>query len=140
MFYMLLFLKFQKQLSRDVLIKRCSENMHKFTREHPCRKVISIKLLCYFIEIALWHECSPVNLLHIFRAPFPKNTSGRLPLKFPKIFKKEAIWPGKSIEIYMDFTGNFLMFSWQLFFRTTSCLTKSSGFINYPSKVVDSFL
>ena len=24
------------------------------------------------------HECSPVNLLHIFRAPFPKNTSGQL--------------------------------------------------------------
>ena len=31
-----------------------------------------------FIEIALWHWCSPTNLLHIFRAPFPKNTSGRL--------------------------------------------------------------
>ena len=30
-----------------------------------------------FIEIALWHGCSPVNLLHIFRAPFSKNTSGR---------------------------------------------------------------
>ena len=33
-----------------------------------------------FIEIALWHECSPVNLLHIFRIPFPKNTSGGLRL------------------------------------------------------------
>ena len=31
-----------------------------------------------FIEIALRHGCSPVNLLHIFRTPFPKNTSGRL--------------------------------------------------------------
>ena len=105
-------LKFQKQLSRDVLIKRCFENMHKFTREHPCRKVISIKLLCYFTEIALWHECSPVNLLHIFRAPFPKNTSGRLPLKFPKIFKKEAIWPGKSIDdlhgFYREFSDAFM--------------------------------
>ena len=30
------------------------------------------------IDIALRHECSPVNLLHIFRTPFPKNTSGRL--------------------------------------------------------------
>ena len=28
-----------------------------------------------FIEIALQHGCSPVNLLHIFRTPFPKNTS-----------------------------------------------------------------
>ena len=28
-----------------------------------------------FTEIALRHGCSPVNLLHIFRTPFPKNTS-----------------------------------------------------------------
>ena len=48
----------------------------KFTGEHPCRSVISIKLLCNFIEIALWYRCSPVNLLHIFRAPFSLNTSG----------------------------------------------------------------
>ena len=34
-----------------------------------------------FIEISLRHGCSPVNLLHIFRTPFPKNTSGRLLLK-----------------------------------------------------------
>ena len=33
-----------------------------------------------FIEITLWwHGCSPVNLLHIFRISFSKNTSGRLP-------------------------------------------------------------
>ena len=31
-----------------------------------------------FIEISLRHGCSPVNLLHIFRTPFLKNTSGRL--------------------------------------------------------------
>ena len=31
-----------------------------------------------FIEIALSHGCSPVNLLHIFRTPFPKITSGGL--------------------------------------------------------------
>ena len=51
---------------------------NKFTGEHPCRSAISIKLLCNFIEIALRHGCSPVNLLHIFRTPFPKNTSGWL--------------------------------------------------------------
>ena len=28
-----------------------------------------------FIEITLQHGCSPVNLLHIFRTHFPKNTS-----------------------------------------------------------------
>ena len=39
----------------------------KFTGEHSCQSAISVKLLCNFIEIALWHGCSPVNLLHIFR-------------------------------------------------------------------------
>ena len=39
-------------------------------------------LLCNFIEIALQHECSPVNLLHIFRTTFPRNTSGWLLLHF----------------------------------------------------------
>ena len=56
---------------RKGVLKMCN----KFTGEHPCRSVISIKLLCSFVEIALRHECS-VNLLHIFRIPFPKNTYG----------------------------------------------------------------
>ena len=50
----------------------------KFTGEYPCRSAISIKLLRNFIEIALQHGGSPVNLLHIFRTPFLKNTSGWL--------------------------------------------------------------
>ena len=54
------------------VLKICS----KFTVEHPCRSAISIQLLCNFIEITLRHECFPVNLLHIFRTPFTKNTSG----------------------------------------------------------------
>ena len=33
------------------------------------------KMLCNFIEVALQHGCSPVNLLHIFRTPFLKNTT-----------------------------------------------------------------
>ena len=31
-----------------------------------------------FFEITLRHGCSPVNLLHIFRTLFLKNTSGQL--------------------------------------------------------------
>ena len=54
-------MNFQKQLSRGVL-------------------------LCNFIETALRHGCSPVNLLHIFRTPFPKNTSGWLLLKLDIFF------------------------------------------------------
>ena len=37
-----------------------------------------INKVANFIEIALRHGCSPVNLLHIFRTAFPKNTTGEL--------------------------------------------------------------
>ena len=56
------------------VLKICS----KFTGEHPCRSVISIKMLRNLTEITLPHGCSSVNLLDIFRTPFHKNTSGRL--------------------------------------------------------------
>ena len=59
------------------VLKICS----KFTGEHPCRSAISIKLLCNFIEITFRHGCSPVNLQHIFRTPFLKDTSGTLLLR-----------------------------------------------------------
>ena len=51
---------------------------NKFSVEHPCRSVISIKVLSNFIEITLRHGCSPVNLLHVFRKPFTNNNSKRL--------------------------------------------------------------
>ena len=63
----------------DVLLENGALKMcNKFTGEHPCRSVVSIKLLCNFIEIAFWQGCSPVNLMYIFRAPFYKNTYGGL--------------------------------------------------------------
>ena len=58
--------------------KKCSENTQQIIREHPCRSAISINLQRNFIEIVLRHGRSPVNLLHISRTSFPKNTSGRL--------------------------------------------------------------
>ena len=61
--------------SKDVLKKRCSENMQQ-TYKRPCRSVISKKLHGNFIEPALRHGCSPVNLMHIFRTTFLKNTAG----------------------------------------------------------------
>ena len=102
-----IWLLIQKQPSRGVLKKRCSENMQQICREHPCRSVILIKLqsnfienrtltwvfsckfaayfqntfsYCNFFEIALRHGYSRVNLLHIFRTPFLKNSSGWLHL------------------------------------------------------------
>ena len=50
----------QKQHSRGVLSKRCSEN----TGEHPCRSVISWVFSC--------------NLLYSFRTPFSRITTGWL--------------------------------------------------------------
>ena len=75
------FLRIQKQRSRGVLRIRFLKICSKFTGENPCRNAISIKLLGTFIKIALQHGCSPVNLLHIFRTPFPRNTFGWLLLK-----------------------------------------------------------
>ena len=46
--------------------------------------MISIKLLCNLIETTLRDGCSPVNLLHFFRTPFPQNISGRLLLALAK--------------------------------------------------------
>ena len=60
------------------------ENLHAEVQfQWSCRTTPSSpateQLLCNFIiEIALWHGCSPVNLLHIFRALFPKSNSAGL--------------------------------------------------------------
>ena len=62
------------------LVKGVLKISNKFTGEHPCRIVISIKLQSSFIKITLWHGCS-VSLLHIFATPSPRNTSGWLLLK-----------------------------------------------------------
>ena len=54
----------------------------KLTGEEPCRSAISIKLLSNFVKIVLRHGYSSVNLLHIFRTLFLKNTCGRLLLNY----------------------------------------------------------
>ena len=59
------------------VLKICS----KFTGEHSCRSMISIKLQSNVIEITLQHGCSPVNLLDILRIPFTMKTSGWLLLE-----------------------------------------------------------
>ena len=58
----------------------CSENMLQIYWKTAMPKCDFNKCHFNFIEITLRHGCSPVNLLHNFRAPFLKNTSGRLPL------------------------------------------------------------
>ena len=58
----------------EVAIQRCS--VEKVFKKYAAT------LRCNFIEIVLWHGCSPVNLLHIFRTPFRKNTSEWLLLTY----------------------------------------------------------
>ena len=74
------------------LIKSVVKICRKFRGEHTCRNVISIKLLCKFIENNLRHRCSPVHLLNIFRTPFTKNTSGWLLLNVIHISKCISKW------------------------------------------------
>ena len=62
-----------KQSSRNVLSKTCSENMQQIYRRGVAKN-----------EIALQNGCSPVTLLHIFRTAFLKNTSGGLLLYIEK--------------------------------------------------------
>ena len=68
---------------RKGVLKICS----KFTRNTPNLQFA----ICNFIEIALRYGCSPVNLLHIFRTPFLKDTSGCLLLDFERNNKHQVI-------------------------------------------------
>ena len=119
----------------------------KFTGEHPCRSVISIKLLCNFIEITLLHVCSPVNLcsfieitllhgcspvnlLHIFRTSFTKNTSGRLllvnPLQLLSLDFHNHWFPSTSIKSFLrlhscrNFVDSFFLVSYFFLFTPDS--------------------
>ena len=67
------------------LVKSVLKICFKFTGEHPCRRVVSITLLCKFIEITLRHGCSPVNLLYIFRTPIRTPLEGYFYTSIPSI-------------------------------------------------------
>ena len=66
----------QKVPSGGVLGKRYFENMQQIYRRIPMPKYDFNK-----VANRPRHGCSPVNLLHVFRTPFPKNTSEGLLLK-----------------------------------------------------------
>ena len=69
--------------STEATFQRCSYkevfwNNAANLQENTHAEVWFDKATCNFIEITLRHGCFPVYLLHIFRTPFPKNTSGGL--------------------------------------------------------------
>ena len=72
-------LMFQKQRFISALIKRSSENMQQIYRKTPMPSCDFNKVSK---QITLRHGQSPVNLLHVFRTLFDKNTSGELLLIF----------------------------------------------------------
>ena len=72
-----------QKICRKYVLKICS----KFTKQHPCRSAISIKLICNFIEITLRHGCCRADLPYIFRTTSSKNTSGGLLLMAPIIYQ-----------------------------------------------------
>ena len=61
--------KFSTKCFTEAALQRCSYKINATS-----------KATSNLIEITLWYGCSTVNLLHIFRIPFPKNTSGGLAL------------------------------------------------------------
>ena len=124
----------QKQPPREVLKKKRSENMQQIYR----------RICSNFIEITLWHGCSPVSLLHIFRTLFPRNTSGWLllciPLPFSCILFCRRTWHGHWIlrdrKLKISFT--FYNFFTQIVWKGINCLRFArSWVVVWPAKATD---
>ena len=102
--------KFKSNLAEvflgKVVLKICS----KITGEHPCRSAISINR----------HRCSPVNLLHIFRTSFPKNTSGGLVLYL------ETIYTNNQLQLWQHLRSHWV--------RTRAEITRSKDLLRYEFK------
>ena len=72
----------------------------------PCSQKYALQ--SNFIEILLRHGCSPVNLLHIFRTAFPKNTSEGLLLNVVRSVQNSFIF-------YVDiFVLNIYLFKFRV--------------------------
>ena len=89
----------QKQQSRSVLREKCSENMQQIYRRLAHN------------EVWLWHGCSPVKLLHIFRTPFPRLFLNILSLKGLKdytyvLFSGIYVLPSTDNDLFY-FIGNW---------------------------------
>ena len=93
------------------VLKICS----KFKGVHPYRSVISTKLQNNFIEIALRHGYYPVNLLHIFGTPFPKNNFGGL-------YSSLEFWQFTIVRDLLKLLFDFITISILRFFVITELL------------------
>ena len=64
----------------EAVIQSCFQEKLFWKYAANLKENAHVKVQSNFIEIALRHGCSPVNLLHIFGTPFPRNTSEWLSL------------------------------------------------------------
>ena len=99
----------QKQPSRGAPRERCSESIQPAyvpTQGEKKKKIYGRTPMpkCDFNKVALQltlrYGCTPVNLVHIFRTPFPTNTSGGLFLVLVVIL----LW-----NLINSFLSNFLI-------------------------------
>ena len=86
---------------RKGVLKICS----KFTESHA---EVWFAKQSNCIEITLRHGCSLVNLLHIFRTPFPRNTSGWLLLYLRRLLFWTMIEHRMYLSSKMRVTDKFL--------------------------------
>ena len=94
---------------RKGVLKICS----RFAGEHICRSAILIKLQSNFIETTLRKGCCPVNLLHIFKTPFLKNTSEWLLLYLETVLNHfRNKWRFEYIPSLLEYQKNFKWQNW----------------------------
>ena len=107
------------------------EGVLKICTRFKCQSVILMTLICSFIEITLRYENSPVNLLHIFRTSFPKNSSRWLLLSLLLIIS----YCKKLDKLFIKFTWkkiNLFLFFWII--KTYLSIKQGNGSV-YSAKV-----
>ena len=94
------------------------KNSAKFTGKHLCQTEATLQrcswekvLQSNFIEITLRHGYSAVKLLHIFRTPFPRNTSGWLLLARASFLTKLQ---ASVLQFYQKWDSDTGVFLWLL--------------------------
>ena len=121
----------QKQPSRGVHMKSCSENIQPICRRTPMPKCNFNKVSCNFVEITFQHGCSLVNRLYILR----KYLFLRTPLEdyfwmkqcALEIISTKAFWQVMHLETWCTLRGHIVCdFKYKLrssrFYRTPKCL------------------
>ena len=125
--------KLKRQPSRGILIKRCSKNILQIYRRTLIPKCDFNKVAkqLYWNHTLAW--CSAVNLRHIFRTPFPKNTSEKQLLKLNSTACK--ILANAKLYNWL-FSYSFLWISRLFHIKTLTCLQIREMLWSYLKEVM----